>query len=170
LTCNIRVDAIETLPEKILAGYCAIVSPEGIPNLYDKLWRAFLFRMSQAGDLADRSYYGVCCNLQANGLFEYWLAVEVDYGDRVPRDLIPFHLEGGTYGCSVESPGVSLPTIYNSLVNNWTAPADYTMDWKMPLFEIFSPDLGRRGPVKICLPLQFSVLNYKDYLSVYLGA
>jgi hypothetical protein len=158
------------MPQKTLAGYCAIVSPEGIHDLYDKLWKAFLTRVEGPEFFAKRAYYGICCNLQANNLFEYWLTVEVFPGDLVPKDLIPFHLSGGTYGSSVEGREVSLPKIYRSLIHGWTAPPDYTLDWKMPFFEIHGPGQAKNEAVKICLPLQFSVMNYKEYLSICLGA
>ncbi|MDR1576798.1 MAG: GyrI-like domain-containing protein [Deltaproteobacteria bacterium] len=167
---NIRVDAIETLPHKTLVGYCAIVSPEGVHNLYEKLWRAFLSRMEKLVGFQERAFYGVCCNLQANRLFEYWLAVEVHPGEDPPRDLIPFQLFGGTYGSSVEERDFSLPSIYNALIQRWIAPVDYTLDWKLPFFEIHVPGRQTRSAVKICLPLKFAVMNYKDYLSVCLGA
>jgi predicted transcriptional regulator YdeE len=170
LNYNIRVDAIEALPRKILAGYCAIVSPEGANDLYEKLWRAFLARTEKIEGCAERAYYGVCCNLQANGFFEYWLTVEVLPGDWIPKDLIPFHINEGTYGTSVETREISLPEIYCSLIHRWTAPPDYALDWKMPFFEIYAPGEAREKAVKICLPLQFSVMNYKEYLSVSLGA
>jgi predicted transcriptional regulator YdeE len=164
------VDAIEALPSKTLAGYCAIVSPEGILELHDKLWRAFLSRVEKTRCFEERAFYGVCCNLQANGLFEYWLTAEVDPGDQIPRDLIPFHLSGGTYGSTVENCDFSLPKVYNSLVQDWSAPPDYALDWKMPFIEIHNPGPARGSVVKVCLPLQFSVLNYKEYVSAYLGA
>jgi predicted transcriptional regulator YdeE len=170
LNYNLRVDVIEALPQKTLAGYCAIVSPEGVKDLYDKLWRAFLARVDKNEALAERPFYGVCYNLQANGLFEYWLAVEIAPGDLIPRDMIPFHLTGGTYGSTVEAHGISLAYVYHSLMEKWTAPSDYALDWKMPFFEVHVPGRFRWQVVKICLPLQFSVMNYKEYLSVCLGA
>jgi predicted transcriptional regulator YdeE len=166
MNCNIRIDAIETLPQKSLAGYCAIVSSEGILDLYEKLWEAFLSRVELIEGFSNRLLYGVCCSIQANNLFEYWLAVEVKSGDQVPHDLIPFPLQGGTYGASVESSKVSLPVIYNSLIHKWTAPADYTLDWKMPFFEVYNPDWEKRAAVKICLPLQFSVFSYREFWAV----
>jgi predicted transcriptional regulator YdeE len=166
VNCNLRIDAIETLPQKNLAGYCAIVSSDGISGLYEKLWGAFLGRIQMIDGLANRDLYGICCSLQANNLFEYWLAVEIRPEDRVPRDLIPFPLLGGTYGASIETPGVSLPFLYNSLIQKWTAPVDYTLDWKMPFFEVYNTNWRQRMAVKICLPLQFSVFSYREFWAV----
>jgi predicted transcriptional regulator YdeE len=170
LNLNIRVDAIEALPQKSLAGYCAIVSPEGVRELYEKLWLAFESRARKTEDFAERPFYGICLNLQANGFFEYWLTVEVEPGDRIPRDLIPFHLAGGTYGSSVGDREISLPMVYRDLISRWTAPTDYALDWNQPFFEVHSPGKTRRDFAKICLPLQFSALNYREYLSSCLGA
>ncbi|MDR1607430.1 MAG: GyrI-like domain-containing protein [Deltaproteobacteria bacterium] len=170
LNREIRVDAIETLPHKTLVGYCAIVSPENVKSLYEKIWRVFLKRMENMAGFEERAYYGVCCNLQANRFFEYWLTVEAQPGDQIPKDLIPFHLSSGTYGSSVKALDFSLPNIYHSLIHQWTAPADYALDWKLPFYEIHVPGRQRRDAIKICLPLQFAVMNYKQYLSVCLGA
>jgi predicted transcriptional regulator YdeE len=166
VTCRIRIDAIESLPQKILAGYCAIVSSEGVGRLYEKLWEAFLGRLRRIEGLSGRDLYGVCCSLQASRLFEYWLAVEVRPGDRLPRDLIAFPLMGGTYGASVGPPEAVLPAVYSSLLSQWTAPLDYSLDWKMPFFEVYNPDWPKRAAVKICLPLQFSVCSYREFWAV----
>ncbi|MDR2461241.1 MAG: GyrI-like domain-containing protein [Deltaproteobacteria bacterium] len=164
MNSQIHLDAIESLPRKKLVGYCAILNHKAATTYYEKLWVNFIERINQIPCLAKRDLYGVCTNLQGNNFFEYWTAVETNDKDLVPPDLVPLPLRGGVYGSRIEKPELPLPLIYSRSASAWTPPKDYSLDWKLPFFEVYRPNWFDRKAVKICIPLNF------PFSTVFCGA
>ncbi|MDR1166459.1 MAG: GyrI-like domain-containing protein [Deltaproteobacteria bacterium] len=153
----IKIEAIETMPRKRLVGYCAILNDKAVRDYYEKLWVNFIERIQSVPCLAGRELYGVCTNLQHNNFFEYWTTVECAKDDPVPPDLVSLPLDGGIYGSRIERPDTNLPLMYSQKVSTWNAPDDYTLDWRLPFFEVHRPNFFKRSSVKICVPLNFSL-------------
>jgi hypothetical protein len=150
---TVHIDAVENLPKKNLVGYCSILNATDVSNYYDLLWYKFLERLSYSLIPQGRELYGVCANLNLNGFFEYWTAVEVFPGDIFSDDLISIPMDAGTYGSRVEIPELPLPVVYSRLTQYWEAPSDYVLNWNQPFYEVYKPDWANRSAVKICVPL-----------------
>jgi hypothetical protein len=71
--------------------------------------------------------------------------------------LVHLPLNGGTYGSRIERPNLSLPVLYSQISHSWNPPDDYTLNWKLPFFELYRPNWANRSAVKICIPLNFSI-------------
>jgi hypothetical protein len=154
---KIRIEAVESMPSKRLVGYCAILNDKAVGDYYEKLWLNFIDRIRKIPCLADRELYGVCTNLQGNNYFEYWTTVESSPEDQLPGDLVSLPLDGGTYGSRIGRPELSLPSIYSRTSSTWDPPKDYSLEWKLPFFEVYRPNWFQRRALKICVPLNFSL-------------
>lgn len=157
MSSTVYIDAVENLPKKNLVGYCSVLNSSEVSLYYDFLWYKFLERLSWTLIPNGRELYGVCANLNYNGFFEYWTAVEVFPGDIVPDDLVPIHMDAGTYGSRVERPERPLPIVYSQVTESWEAPSDYTLNWKQPFYELYKPNWANRMAVKFCVPLFVSI-------------
>ncbi|MDR0355868.1 MAG: GyrI-like domain-containing protein [Deltaproteobacteria bacterium] len=150
---TVHFDVVENLPKKTLVGYCSVLNSIDVPQYYDLLWYRFLERLTWSLIPPDRELYGVCANLNINGFFEYWTAVEARPGDLLPDDLIAIPMDAGTYGSRVEMPEKPLPVFYGQLTSCWETPSEYMLNWKQPFYEVYKPDWANRSAVKICVPL-----------------
>ncbi|MDR1486468.1 MAG: GyrI-like domain-containing protein [Deltaproteobacteria bacterium] len=150
---TVYIDAVESLPKKNLVGYCSILNSADVSRYYDLLWYKFLERLSRTLIPKGRELYGVCANLKYSGFFEYWTCVEVFADDVIPDDLVSIPMDAGTYGSRVERPERPLPLVYSQVSENWEAPSDYILNWKLPFFELYKPNWANRMVVKFCVPL-----------------
>ncbi|MDR2352692.1 MAG: effector binding domain-containing protein [Deltaproteobacteria bacterium] len=155
------IKAVESLPRKLLVGYCAILNDKAVRDYYEKLWANFIERIRQIPNLVGRELYGVCTNLQQNNFFEYWTTVECMDEENIPSDLVALPLDGGIYGSRIEKPEINLPLIYTRRISSWSPPADYSLDWKLPFFEVYRPDWFSRQTVKHCVPLNHNAYSFK---------
>jgi hypothetical protein len=150
---KVMIDAVASMPEKTLVGYCSVLDFRKAAMVYEPLWFKFLERLSRTGIPAGRDLYGVCVNLDfKGGFFEYWTAVEVLEGDKAPKDLVEIPLDAGTYGLRLERPD-NLPGVYGTLIAGLEAPSDYILNWRRPFYEIYQPDWAHRRAVRIAVPL-----------------
>ncbi|MDR2613125.1 MAG: GyrI-like domain-containing protein [Deltaproteobacteria bacterium] len=154
---KIHIDAVETMPSRHLVGYCAILNDKAVEDYYEKLWLNFIDRIRKIPCLAERELYGVCTNLQGNSFFEYWTTVESSPDDQLPSDLVTLPLDGGTYGSRIGRPEISLPSIYSRANSTWDAPRNFTLEWKLPFYEVYRPNWFQRRSLKICVPLHYSL-------------
>ncbi|MDR1545986.1 MAG: GyrI-like domain-containing protein [Deltaproteobacteria bacterium] len=166
MTQKLKISAIELLPERLLVGYCSILNSNIVSYYYNYVWTKFMERIYEIPGLQDRELYGVCTNLQFNGLFEYWTAVAVEPGLEAPADLTPIPLGAGTYGSRVDKPARPLPMMYGRLGQYWQTPDYYVLNWKLPCYELYKPDWYNRAVVKICIPLH---LNFDASRRLSLG-
>jgi predicted transcriptional regulator YdeE len=151
---KVMIDAVETLPNKTLVGYCSIIDSRRVGQVYETLWANFLDRLAFTAIPSGRDLYGVCANLNSqSGFFEYWTAVEVRLGEPAPWDLVEIPLDAGTYGLRIERPDNTLPKVYGELVHGLEAPSDYILNWRRPFFEVYQPDWPNRRAVKMAFPL-----------------
>ncbi|MDR1312518.1 MAG: GyrI-like domain-containing protein [Deltaproteobacteria bacterium] len=154
---KILIESVEALPSKRLVGYCAILNDKAVGDYYEKLWLNFIDRIRKIPCLANRELYGVCTNLQGNNYFEYWTTVESSPEDQLPGDLVDLPLGGGLYGSPIGRPEISLPSIYSRAFSAWDPPKDYTLEWKLPFFEVYKPNWFRQRALRMCVPLNLSL-------------
>ena len=67
-------------------------------NEIPKLWSSFLPRLQEFQNAADLSVcYGVCCDTQVSGTFDYIAGVEVKDLDSIPSGMVVYHIPTQTY-------------------------------------------------------------------------
>ncbi|WP_321790950.1 AraC family transcriptional regulator [Burkholderia pyrrocinia] len=148
----------EVAEKRLIAGMSdryTVETNEGIPAL----WQAFIPYIGnipgQVGDVT----YGVCCNPDADGSFEYIAGVEVKRRDRLPAPLRCVELEPQRYAVFEHVGHISTihQTVY-SIWNGWLPTSGFkAVD--APEFERYSEDfdpVAETGVLEIWLPIENS--------------
>ncbi|KAF1036398.1 MAG: Right origin-binding protein [Burkholderia lata] len=129
---------------------------EGIPAL----WQAFIPYIGTIPGQVDYVTYGVCCNPDADGSFEYIAGVEVTSRDRLTAPLRCVELEPQRYAVFEHKGHISTlhQTIY-SIWNGWLPTSGFNAV-DAPEFERYSADydpVTGAGVLEIWLPVEPAV-------------
>jgi AraC family transcriptional regulator len=126
---------------------------QGIPGL----WQRFVPRMPQIPHPVGTGTYGVCCNSDSEGNFDYIAGVEVSSIDNLPRDFMHVALEPRRYAVFTHCGHISTirDTVY-SIWNHYLPRSNYKVVGA-PDFErytdAFDPHTGN-GEVEIWIPIE----------------
>ena len=128
---------------------------EGIPAL----WQAFIPYIGNIPGQVGGVTYGVCCNPDADGSFEYIAGVEVKSRDRLPASFRCVELEPQRYAVFEHSGHIStLHQTFYSIWNGWLPTSGFTAV-DAPEFERYSEDydpVTGTGVLEIWLPVEKS--------------
>ncbi|ABB13049.1 AraC family transcriptional regulator [Burkholderia lata] len=146
----------ETAGKRLIAGMSdryTFETNEGIPAL----WQSFIPYIGTIPGQVDYVTYGVCCNPDADGSFEYIAGVEVTSRDRLTAPLRCVELEPQRYAVFEHKGHISTlhQTIY-SIWNGWLPTSGFkAVD--APEFERYSADydpVTGAGVLEIWLPVE----------------
>ena len=128
---------------------------EGIPAL----WQAFIPYIGNIPGQVGGVTYGVCCNPDADGSFEYIAGVEVKSRDRLPASFRCVELEPQRYAVFEHSGHIStLHQTFYSIWNGWLPTSGFNAV-DAPEFERYSEDydpVTGTGVLEIWLPVEKS--------------
>ncbi|WP_175830974.1 AraC family transcriptional regulator [Burkholderia cepacia] len=153
---DVRPSRFENAGKRLIAGMSdryTFDTNEGIPAL----WQAFIPYIGtlpgQVGDVT----YGVCCNPDADGSFEYIAGVEVTSRDRLPAPFRWVELAPQRYAVFEHAGHVStLHRTFYSIWNGWLPTSGFkAVD--APEFERYSGDydpVTGAGVLEIWLPVK----------------
>ncbi|AOL05792.1 AraC family transcriptional regulator [Burkholderia contaminans FFH2055] len=149
----------ETAGKRLIAGMSdryTFETNEGIPAL----WQAFIPYIGTLPGQVDDVTYGVCCNPDADGSFEYIAGVEVTSRDRLPAPFRWVELEPQRYAVFEHVGHIStLHQTFYSIWNGWLPKSGFkAVD--APEFERYSADydpVTGAGVLEIWLPVEPAV-------------
>jgi AraC family transcriptional regulator len=142
-----------------LGGRYTCESSAGIPSQ----WQRFLPHVGQIPGQLGRTAYGVCCNSDDAGNFDYVCGVEVKDFSRLPADWSRVRIPEQRYAIFFQRDHVStIRGTWNTILNHWLPESGYeAVD--APDFECYGEDFdsatGAGGfeiwiPIKRCSKLQ----------------
>ncbi|RXV68702.1 AraC family transcriptional regulator [Burkholderia stabilis] len=148
----------EVTEKQLIAGMSSrytFETNEGIPAL----WQAFIPYIGHIPGQVGGETYGVCCNPDADGSFEYIAGVEVNNRDRLPAPFRCVELEPQRYAVFEHSGHIStLHQTFYSIWNGWLPTSGFkAVD--APEFERYSEDydpVTGTGVLEIWLPVEQS--------------
>lgn len=148
----------EVAERQLIAGMSSrytFETNEGIPAL----WQAFIPYIGNIPGQVGGVTYGVCCNPDADGSFEYIAGVEVRSRDRLPASFRCVELEPQRYAVFEHSGHIStLHQTFYSIWNGWLPTSGFkAVD--APEFERYSEDydpVTGTGVLEIWLPVEKS--------------
>ncbi|VWB14004.1 AraC family transcriptional regulator [Burkholderia lata] len=149
----------ETAGKRLIAGMSdryTFETNEGIPAL----WQAFIPYIGTLPGQVDCVTYGVCCNPDADGSFEYIAGVEVTSRDRLTAPLRYVELEPQRYAVFEHVGHIS--TLYQTIYSIWNGwlPTSGFKAVDAPEFERYSADydpVTGAGVLEIWLPVEPAV-------------
>lgn len=126
---------------------------QGIPFL----WQRFVPYIGHIDGQVGSATYGVCCNMDGNGSFEYIAGVEVTDFGAVPSELRRIRIPQQRYAVFRHRDHVSTmrATVY-TIWNKWLPASGYTLA-DSPDYEYYGEDFDGqtgRGTVEIWLPIR----------------
>lgn len=150
-----RFEVTEKLLIAGMSGRFTFEINEGIPAL----WQTFNPYIGNLPDQVNGMTYGVCCNPDAAGGFEYVAGVEVKRRDRLPASLRCVEIEPQRYAVFEHKGHVStLHQTFCSIWNGWL-PESGLESVEAPEFERYSADfdpVAGTGVLEIWLPIKTS--------------
>lgn len=148
----------EVTEKQLIAGMSSrytFETNEGIPAL----WQAFIPYIGHIPGQVGGETYGVCCNPDADGSFEYIAGVEVKSRDRLPTPFRCVELEPQRYAVFEHSGHIStLHQTFYSIWNGWLPTSGFNAV-DAPEFERYSEDydpVTGTGVLEIWLPVETS--------------
>ncbi|MCX4163886.1 MULTISPECIES: AraC family transcriptional regulator [Paraburkholderia] len=149
----LRFEVAEKLLIAGMSGRFTFETNEGIPAL----WQAFNPYIGNLPDQVNGVTYGVCCNPDADGGFEYVAGVEVKSRDRLPASLRCVEIEPQRYAVFVHGGHIStLHQTFYSIWNGWLPESGLEVA-EAPEFERYSEDfdpVAGTGVLEIWLPIK----------------
>ncbi|WP_175965401.1 AraC family transcriptional regulator [Burkholderia sp. BCC0322] len=153
---DVEPSRFETAGKRLIAGMSdryTFETNEGIPAL----WQAFIPYIGTIPGQVDCVTYGVCCNPDADGSFEYIAGVEVTSRDRLTAPLRCVELEPQRYAVFEHGGHVStLHQTFYSIWNGWLPTSGFNAV-DAPEFERYSADydpVTGAGVLEIWLPVE----------------
>lgn len=121
------------------------------------LWQRFVPHIGKVPGQVDRKTYGICCNPDGQGGFEYIAGVEISKLDDLPEryrwiEVQPQHYAVFEHGGALQD----LPRTFDYIWNTWL-PQSGREAADAPEFERYSADFNPRagtGVLEIWLPLR----------------
>jgi AraC family transcriptional regulator len=136
-----------------MGGRFTFDTNEGIPTL----WQAFIPYIGNLADQVGGVTYGVCCNPDSEGGFEYIAGVEVKSRDRLPPSFRCIEIKPQHYAVFVHQGHVTtLHQTFYSIWNHWL-PQSGMEAAEAPELERYSEDfdpVAGTGFVEVWLPVK----------------
>lgn len=147
-----RFEARESFIVAGMGGRFTFETNEGIVGL----WQTFVPYMGQVSGQVSDCTYGLCCNPQDDGSFEYIAGVEVSRVEGLPGDFRYFNVQAQRYAVFRHHGHVStLHQTFFTVFNQWLPESQYTLA-DAPEFEQYSADFDPsrgRGYVEVWIPV-----------------
>ncbi|WP_309676225.1 GyrI-like domain-containing protein [Pseudomonas sp.] len=136
-----------------LGGRFTADTTKGIPDL----WEKFIPEMGKIPGQKNEVTYGICCNPDGKGGFEYIAGVEISKLDDLPEkyrwvEVLPQHYAVFEHKGSLDQ----LPQTFQYIWKTWLPQSGYQAA-DAPEFERYSEDFNPKlntGVLEIWLPLQ----------------
>jgi AraC family transcriptional regulator len=157
ITDNLKPPRFETGPALLVAGIGERCTHEnggaGIPNQ----WNSFHGKVGEIPDRVGAVAYGVCCNGDDSGNFDYIAGVEVSDFSDLPRDFSRVRIPAAKYAVFTHSEHIStIRRTVNTIWNQWL-PSSGLKVADAPNFErydvTFDPLTGNGG-LEIWIPVR----------------
>ena len=142
-------------PARRLAGLYVRTNMRDSQKEGPALWEKFMPRMEELASIAEDGSFGASNNMVEDGSFDYWAAMAVPMGAKIPTGLSCLEVKGGKYaGCTVENLA-GLGPAYEYLYGEWeNTQNDHRVDATAACFEFYQKDWRDGDPVTIYVPLQ----------------
>ncbi|MEM7446206.1 MAG: GyrI-like domain-containing protein, partial [Pseudomonadota bacterium] len=129
---------------------------ETVPGI-PQLWRRFAEHFGNIPGQVGQKTYGVCCNADDGGSFDYIAAVEVDSFDDLPKDFRRLRIEPQRYAVFEHKENISsLHDTVHTIWNHALEEAGLTVA-NSPDFELyddrFDPKTGNGG-LEVWIPIK----------------
>jgi AraC family transcriptional regulator len=148
-----RFEEGETLLIAGIGGRFTFDTNEGIPAL----WQTFNPYIGNLPDQVSYVTYGVCCNADGDGEFEYIAGVQVTRQDRLPASFRCVEIKPHRYAVFEHKGHIStLHQTFHSIWNKWLPESGFEAA-DAPEFERYSEDFdpgAGTGVVEIWLPVK----------------
>jgi len=122
-----------------------------------QLWEKFLPWLGKVPGQIDEVTYGVCCNPDGQGGFEYIAGVEINRLDDLPEQYRWIEIQAGSYAVfEHKGPLKNLPDTFQYIWKEWL-PQSGCQAADEPEFERYSEDFNPRtgeGSLEIWIPLK----------------
>ena len=136
-----------------LGGRYACEASAGIPAQ----WQRFLPHLGQVPGQVGRKAYGVCCNSDDAGNFDYVCGVEVKNFSRLPADWSHVRIPEQRYAVFSQRDHISaIRSTWNTIWNNWLPESGYEVV-DAPNFERYGDDFDSAtgmGGLEIWVPIK----------------
>lgn len=158
-TFELPTPRLEKSPFKLIAGLGGRFTQDSIEGIPD-LWIALMTHVDKIPDRAGDHFYGVCCNADGKGGFEYIAGVEILKLDDLPQFYRWIELPELEYAVFEHRGGLdSLKQTYQAISNDWL-PQSGRKAADAPEFERYSEDYDPQagiGVLEVWLALEKSV-------------
>src|SRR5258708_31005771 len=119
-----------------LGGRYSCEDSAGIPSQ----WQRFLPHLGQVPGQVGRTAYGVCCNCDDAGNFDYVCGIEVEDFSRLPADWCRVRIPEQRYAIFSQPDHIStIRSMWNNIWNNWLPQSGYEVV-DAPYFESYGDD------------------------------
>jgi AraC family transcriptional regulator len=136
-----------------LGGRYTCEASAGIPSQ----WQRFLPHLGQVPGQVGRKAYGVCCNSDDAGNFDYVCGVEVKNFSRLPADWSHVRIPEQRYAVFSQRDHISaIRSAWNTIWNNWLPESGYEVV-DAPNFERYGDDFDSAtglGGLEIWIPIK----------------
>ena len=136
-----------------LGGRYTCEASAGIPSQ----WQRFLPHLGQVPGQVGRKAYGVCCNSDDAGNFDYVCGVEVKNFSRLPADWSRVRIPEQRYAVFSQRDHISaIRSTWNTIWNNWLPESGYEVV-DAPNFERYGDDFDSvtgTGGFEIWIPIK----------------
>ncbi|WP_457969690.1 GyrI-like domain-containing protein [Pseudomonas sp. R4-84] len=141
---------------QLIAGFGARFTQETAQDI-PQLWEKFLPWLGKVPGQKDEVTYGVCCNPDGQGGFEYIAGVEISRLDDLPEQYRWIEIQPGSYAVfEHKGPLKDLPHTFQYIWKEWLPQSGHQAADE-PEFERYSEDFNPRtgeGHLEIWIPLK----------------
>jgi AraC family transcriptional regulator len=139
----------------LVAGFGGHFRPETVAEI-PKLWDRLLPQLGQIPGQVGRVCYGVCCNADDIGNFDYIAGVEVGDFGRLPAELVRARLPASEYAAfAFAGPLSAVSAAFHTIFAEWAPSSGRQLaeaPWVERYAEDFDPATGRG--LEIWMPLK----------------
>jgi AraC family transcriptional regulator len=141
---------------QLIAGFGARFTQDTAQDI-PQLWEKFLPWLGNMPGQKDEVTYGVCCNPDGQGGFEYIAGVEISRLDDLPEQYRWIEIQPGPYAVfEHKGPLKNLPDTFQYIWKEWLPQSGHQAADE-PEFERYSEDFNPRtgeGSLEIWIPLK----------------
>ncbi|HEF4762540.1 TPA: GyrI-like domain-containing protein [Pseudomonas putida] len=140
----------------LIAGFGGRFSRQDYRGIHD-FWVDFFAHLDRIPGTKGQMTYGVCCNFDGKGGFDYIAGIEVSQRDELPDIYRCIEIQPRQYAVFVHDgwPDV-LAQSYLYILDTWLPQSGYERIWEAPIYERYTPDFipkDHTGSVEIWLPI-----------------
>ncbi|EJN26019.1 hypothetical protein PMI36_01377 [Pseudomonas sp. GM79] len=141
----------------LIAGFGGRFTQETAPKQIPKLWEKFIPEMGKIPGQKSEVTYGICCNADGKGGFEYIAGVEISKLDDLPEKYRWIEVQPQKYAVFEHKGSLdALPQTFQYIWKTWLPKSGHEAA-DAPEFERYSDDFNPKlntGVLEIWLPLK----------------